>query len=65
MNKNKLKNARNRLTNFSAKSDRCPLCHKDFKNGCNHSIEQALDRLEQNVINAMIDKRLSKIFKIE
>lgn len=58
-----LKRARERLSNFSARGSSCPLCKKDFRNGCNHSIEQAINRLNQNIINAMVDIRLSKYEK--
>lgn len=58
MSKNSIKKARQRLFNWSAKGSNCPLCHKDFRHGCNHSVTQAIARLEQNVVNAMIDNRL-------
>lgn len=61
--KKNLKRARERLSNFSARGSSCPLCKKDFRNGCNHSVEQAIGRLEQNVINAMVDIRLAKYGK--
>lgn len=53
-----VKRARERLANWSARGGSCPLCHKDFRHGCNHSVEQALQRLEANVVNALVDRRL-------
>ena len=61
MSNRAIKRARKRLEEWSARGSSCPLCHKDFQHGCNHSVEQALSRLQQNVINVMIDQRLKKL----
>jgi hypothetical protein len=56
--------ARARLQNWSARGGSCPLCHKDFRNGCNHTVVQAHARLEQNLINAMVDRRMKQLTKV-
>lgn len=58
MNKKALNKAKKKLRDFQARGSNCPLCGKPFRNGCNHSITQAIERLEQNVINALIKKRI-------
>jgi len=58
-----LKRARARLNEWSARGGSCPLCHKDFRHGCNHSVVEVYQRLEQNVVNAMIDAKLKKALK--
>lgn len=55
-----IKRARERLHNWSARGGTCPLCHKDFRDGCNHTVQQAINRLEENVINAVVDKRMKR-----
>ena len=61
MSKDAVKRARKRLANWSARGGSCPLCHKDFRYGCNHSVEQARQRLEANIVNALVDRRLKKL----
>ena len=55
-----VKRAQQAIENWSSRGSSCPLCHKDFRNGCNHTVEQSIKRLEQNLINAMIDQRLKQ-----
>ena len=59
--KRSIMRARERLSNWSARGDNCPLCKKDFQHGCNHSVEQAHKRLEENIIKAIVDRRLKKL----
>lgn len=59
-----LRRARERLNEWAARGGNCPLCHKDFQHGdCNHTVAQAYERLEQNMVNAMIDAKLKKALK--
>ena len=41
---------------FNARGSRCPICRKDFRNGCNHSVSQAKERIEKDYINKLILK---------
>ena len=50
MKKNKAKEA---LDNFSARGSKCPICKKNFRRGCNHSVQQAKDRLFENYIRSI------------
>jgi hypothetical protein len=59
MTNKSIKQARQKLVNWSARDDNCPICHKDFRTGCNHSIGQAIAKLEKNIIEVIIDKRLN------
>ena len=54
-----LRRARQRLSSFQARGSYCPLCGNQFRHGCNHSVEQAIRRLEENVTVALIKHRLS------
>ena len=54
-----LRRARQRLVNFQARSSYCPLCGNNFRNGCNHSVDQARRRLEENVAVALFKHRVS------
>ena len=58
-----LKRVGARRNEWSARGGSCPLCHKEFRHGCNHTVSQAYERLEQNVVNAMIDTKLKKALK--
>ena len=57
---NKVKKAREKISTWSARGGKCPICQKQFRYGCNHSISQAEDRLQENLINAIIEKRLTR-----
>lgn len=50
-----LNKAKKRLLDFQANNSRCPLCGKDFRRGCNHSVVQARERLEENILKSLID----------
>lgn len=52
--------AKAKLENFSARGDKCPICHKDFRHGCDHSVRQAKDRLFQKYIYAIIKHKSEK-----
>lgn len=62
--KGAIRRARERLTNWSARGHNCPVCHNEFRHGCNHSVVQARARLEQNLINAQVDYRLKQLNKL-
>ena len=38
---------------FNARGSNCPICKKPFRNGCNHSVVQAKERIEQDYIKAV------------
>jgi len=41
------------MNNWSARGDRCPICGKDFRKGCEHSVPEAEERLLENYIRAV------------
>ena len=45
--------AKEKFDNFSAKGDKCPICSKPFRTGCEHTIQQAKDRLFENYIKCI------------
>ena len=51
----KLKKARNRKENFDPRSDLCPICHNNFRNGCKHTTSEARGALEQRIIELVCD----------
>lgn len=55
-----IRRARQRLANFSARESNCPLCGKSFRCGCDHSVEQAVNRLEENIVKALVQHELKK-----
>jgi hypothetical protein len=55
MNNKKIKRAKEKLNNFSARGSRCPICKKSFRHGCDHSVKQAEDRLFENYIKAIAE----------
>lgn len=54
-----LRRARERLSSFQSRSSYCPLCGNHFRHGCNHSVDQAIRRLEENVTVALFKHRLT------
>jgi len=50
---NKIKQAKEKLDNFSARGSKCPICKKPFRHGCDHSVIQAKERLFENYIKAI------------
>ena len=50
---NKVKKARFAMNNFSARGSKCPICHKWFRHGCNHSVIDAKNKLFENYIKAI------------
>lgn len=59
MNK-KIERAKRKLQNFSARGDKCPICHKNFRHGCGHSVEEAKDRLFQKYIEAIAENSMHR-----
>lgn len=45
---------------FNARGSKCPICRKDFRNGCTHSVSQAKERIEKDYINKLILKQKLK-----
>lgn len=45
---------------FNARGDRCPICKKDFRYGCNHSVLEAEERLERDYMAAVVRYELTK-----
>jgi len=48
-----LKKAKARQREFDPRDSLCPICGKDFRNGCGHSITQAYDRLKTDIIRVI------------
>ena len=49
----KKKAALQKLREFNPRGSRCPICNKDFRKGCDHSVQEAKDRLFENYIKAI------------
>lgn len=54
MNK-KVRRAKQKLDEFSARGSKCPICKANFRTGCSHSVKQAKDRLFENYIKAIAE----------
>jgi hypothetical protein len=52
--KQKLKIAKNRIDSFDPRDSLCPICKNDFRRGCNHTIEQAREKLNDNYLDLKI-----------
>lgn len=48
---------------FSARGDKCPICRKDFRYGCDHSIAEAEAQIERNYMAAVVRYELAKARK--
>lgn len=46
-------NAKRRLDTFDPRGSKCPICKASFRNGCNHSVKQANERLFELYLKAM------------
>jgi galactose-1-phosphate uridylyltransferase len=55
MSNKKIKQAKAKLDNFSARGSRCPICKKSFRHGCDHSVTEAETRLFENYIKAIAE----------
>lgn len=55
----KINAALDRFKNFSPRGDNCPICGASFgasfRHGCDHSVQQAKDRLFQRYIEAIVN----------
>ena len=60
-----VKKATKRLNDFSARGSNCPICKKNFRHGCLHNVNEAYDYLENQLLNAKIDKRIKKFKDIK
>lgn len=49
----KIQRAKDKMTSWSARGDKCPICKRDFRHGCSHSVKQAKDRLFQDYIKVI------------
>ena len=49
--------AKSKLDMFSARGSNCPLCGKSFRNGCNHSVQEAKNKLFENYIKVIAHER--------
>ena len=56
-----VKNAKDKMESFSARGSKCPICKKEFRKGCNHSVKEAKDKLQENYITAITRKELGKM----
>lgn len=48
-----VKKAKEKMESFSARGSKCPVCKKDFRRGCDHSVKQAKDKLFERYILAI------------
>jgi len=49
------KKAKVNLENFSARGSLCPICKKNFRNGCSHSVAEAKDNLFAKYVKALVN----------
>ncbi len=59
MNK-KVKLAKERMDGFNARGSNCPICGKKFRDGYNHSVNEAKDKLNENYVKAIFENIMSK-----
>ncbi len=57
---NKIQQARHKWKDFSARGSKCPVCRKDFRYGCRHSISEAKERLFEDYIRAILSEAATK-----
>lgn len=55
-----LKKALQRQREFSARGSKCPICKRDFRHGCNHSVVEARTRLADDVLKEKMRKLLKE-----
>ena len=48
-----IKKAKNKMESFSARGSKCPICNKQFRYGCKHSVVEAKAKLFQAYIIAV------------
>lgn len=48
-----IRHAKEKMDSFSARGSNCPICKKEFRTGCNHSVAEAEQRLFENYIKAI------------
>ena len=53
MRNKEISRAKEKMRSFSARGSTCPICRASFRHGCNHSIQEAEDRLFENYIRAI------------
>jgi galactose-1-phosphate uridylyltransferase len=56
---NEVAKAKQALDQFSARGSKCPICKKEFRTGCDHSVTQAKDRLLKNYIQAIAKSNIT------
>lgn len=47
------KKALNKYKNFNAGGSKCPICNKQFRDGCKHSVVEVKERLYENYIKTI------------
>lgn len=52
--KKRLKRALDAKRNFSSRGSKCPKCKADFRYGCEHSISEAHEVLDQRIFEARL-----------
>lgn len=60
-----VKQARRRIESWNPRGSNCPICHKDFRHGCNHNVVQSEQRLQEDLIDALVERKVKKILKYE
>lgn len=46
-----------KFIDFDPHGDKCPICKRDFQEGCEHTIQQAIDRLFNVYINEIVKNK--------
>lgn len=57
---NSIKKARQKLREFSPRGSSCPICRRDFRYGCKHSVQEAKDKLKDDITRAIVRNELQK-----
>ena len=55
-----IKRAKDRMNSFSARGSKCPICKRDFRRGCEHSVVAAKGRLFQDYVRAIATSATSE-----
>lgn len=62
--KKQIKKAKQKLEEFSPRGgSNCPLCGKEFRYGCDHSIQQAKEHMKDRILKLQIRQEISKEMK--
>jgi len=48
-----IKKAKKRMEEFDPRGSKCPICKRNFRKGCAHSVSEATDRLFEDYVHAI------------